>query len=316
MSKGYEKPVSERIADFLEYHKNGDGEGNGILLRGYCEKHSLSDYERMILAYFYAVTYCCLSAIVLLENVEEIKRNPVLFAQSIKDDLIFQSDRKYIKMRNCFEQTLVFFCKNQEEICTHTRTLLSCAESNFQSLVDKLSKWPQFGRFSAFLMIETALSVLGVEGNSGTIVWKDGNTATSGLLNLYGYDDAAVAFDKGRFKPNQAKMDEVYADLVGKIKAYHGDSNTSKVETSLCAYRKFYKESRYNGFYLDRILSELKALEPRFPEECKELYELRKELFPHEMLGELNDWNGIRPKEKKRYLLEGTMFGLPMTYRK
>lgn len=311
MNKGYEKTVPERMNDFLLYHREGDGECNGELLQEYCRMHNFTEPERLMLAYFYSVTYCCASAAFLFWHVDDIRKDPEGFAKANKNRIIFQSDRKYIKMRDCFEQTLIFFRDNEKMICS--RTLLSCAESNFNLCIGKVSGWPQFGRFSAFLMLETVCMVLGASLDSGTIVWKDGNTATSGLLNLYGADKAADAFDKGRYKPIQRELDALFKDLVSRIRNYGGEPNTAKVETSLCAYRKFYKGSRYNGYYLDRILAELNELKRELPEICDEMFSARARIFDADMLGEISGWEGIRPLEKKRYLSEGTMFGLTTT---
>lgn len=310
MSIGYDKTKQERLSDFLEYHKNGDGECNAIILKAYCDRHNMNAEERTALAYFYSITYCCASAIFLFLRQEEIKRDPIAFASKHKDQIIFQSDRKYIKMRNCFEITLRFYCENWDRIMAPTREALSCSEINLPAFVGIISAWPQFGRFSAFLLLETVQTLLGCGYKNGTIIWKDGNTATSGLLNLVGQDKAADAFDRGKYKPNQESMDVVYESLLKKIKDYGGDPNTTKVETSLCAYRKFYKGSRYNGYYLDRILEELIKLKPTMPEICEELFDIRAKCFDKTMLGEFMGWKGIRKTEKKRYLLEGTMYGL------
>ena len=310
MNKGYDKPLAERLEDFLLYHKRGDGECNAVILKEYCLRHGLDDIQKTKLAYFYSITYCCASALYLLRDDELIRKDPTGYGIANKHRIIFQSDRKYIKMRDCFEQTLRFYCSDWEKIYAPTREALSSSRINLPLWVNKVSRWPQFGRFSAFLFLETLQTVLGCGYINGTITWKDGNTATSGLLNLFGHDKEADAFDRGKFKPKQETLDGIYRGLLAAIRAYGGDDNTTKVETSLCAYRKFYKGSRYNGFYLDRILAEINELEASMPDICKELLEIRAKCFDSIMLGEVRGWKGIRKEEKKRYLLEGTMYGL------
>ena len=82
------------------------------------------------------------------------------------------------------------------------------------------------------------------------------------------------------------------------------DANPTKLETSLCAYRKFYKGTRYNGYYLDRMLEELVYFKRNYPEYDKitdELYDIRSKCFQHDYLGEYHGWFGVRKELKKLY---------------
>ena len=58
------------------------------------------------LTYFYATTYCCASAIFLLQNRERIMKNYQAFADEYKQKLVFQSDRKYVRMLDNFKGML------------------------------------------------------------------------------------------------------------------------------------------------------------------------------------------------------------------
>ena len=74
MSNIHEK----RKVEFLWYHKNGDGDCNGQVLREYAEKKRLNQQDCFDLAYFYATTYCCASAVSLLDIVSSPVRSPPL----------------------------------------------------------------------------------------------------------------------------------------------------------------------------------------------------------------------------------------------
>ena len=82
----------------------------------------------------------------------------------------------------------------------------------------------------------------------------------------------------------------------------------TEVETSLCAYRKFYKATRYNGYYLDRMLEEINVMRGDYPEIISEVLDIRKHKFSPKYLGELGGWNGVRPELKKLYRETGIIF--------
>ena len=129
-------------------------------------------------------------------------------------------------------------------------------------------------------------------------------------MHIYGYDEAAEDYDKTR-KLKQPfthkKMQDMVEPVLKAIAAANGDNNITKVETSLCAYRKFFKATRYNGYYLDRMLEEIISMKADYPEISAELSTLRCELFPAEYLGEIGGWRGIRKECKKSYINTGVI---------
>lgn len=296
------KPVAERMREFIAYHLNGDGECNAVLLAEYANRNGLTARERFDLAYFFSIVYCCESAIILFKNRNQIKANPVITSQSLKPEMIFQSDRKYMKMRDCFARALEFWSER----------LLNVGGDKFiiggiidlRNAVLEVEKWYMFGRFSAYLFLETYATLMECEVTDITIDWKNGDTATSGLLNLFGKDAEANEFDaRGVLRVPRDKLDGWFKKVASLVSSRGGDANATKLETSLCAYRKFYKGTRYNGYYLDRMLEELiwyKKLS-KYDSLTSELFSIRKSVFPNDMLGELHGWNGIRKENKKLY---------------
>jgi len=133
-------------------------------------------------------------------------------------------------------------------------------------------------------------------------------------MNVFGFDTDADEYDKtGKMRHElRAGLDAMLDELCQAISESGGNPSQTCIETSLCAYRKFHKGSRYNGYYLDRQLDELM----RYPmmneasiDYVNELYELRSRLFPHWMLGECRNWDGIRKQMKKFYIRNGRMNG-------
>jgi hypothetical protein len=297
------KSAEDRIAEFVRYHNKGDGECNNVILKHLCEKKRLSFEERCDLAYFFSLSYSVVSALVIMNNIR--KKTP----EEIKKDIIFQSDRKYVKMEDRFERSLGFYYK---ELKYRWRNFVKAnskdGKLDLSKAVKNVQNWYYFGRFSAFLFLETLAYVNDIEVINSTIDWKNGSTATSGLLDVFSYDEEAVNFDKTKKLPRYLTthdMDNMLEKVQEKIRNDGGDDNTTMVETSLCAYRKFIKGSRYNGYYLDRMLEELVAMENKFPDECTEIYEARGKEYDKKYLGEIMGWKGIRREMKKYYIENG-----------
>lgn len=292
--------LSKRLDEFVHYHNTGDGECNGVVLKAWADNHKLNKKDRTDLCYFFGITYCVESAIVLYYNREAIIQNPEAWANDNKSKIIFQSDRKYIKMKNSFQVCLLSWIKNRAEI----QKLSDVTEIDLNKWISSVETYPLFGRFSAYLYLETAAWLLDIPVINAEMDWENGATATSGLLNLYGYDKAAMEYDRTRKlqEPfNHEYMEKLVKPVLKAIAAANGDNNITKVETSLCAYRKFFKGTRYNGFYLDRMLEEIIAMKNDYPTISSELLAIRCNSYSAEYLGEISGWTGIRKDMKKKY---------------
>lgn len=299
------KSIEKRIEEFCIYHRDGDGECNNVVLKKWAKRNCKNTQELYELAYFFAITYCVGSAIILFRDRKQVFSNTSDWVAENKQNLVFQSDRKYIRMRDSFEKCLNHF-KNINNVDDF---LSKVTENNIivlKKAIPYVSSWVLFGRFSAFLFLETFVELTGIAIENTTIVWKDGNTATSGLMNVYGFDEQANMFDKtGNLLVPSNKMDDMLKALIVRIARTGGNTNVTEVETSLCAYRKLYKGSRYNGYYLDRMLEEIYFLKQKHPEIARELLEIRRESFNEKYLGELSGWRGVRRNMKKLYLETG-----------
>lgn len=295
------KSVEERIKEFCIYHRDGDGECNNVVLKAWAKKHCKSLQELFELAYFFSITYCCESASVLFLNKKQIFTNIHAWVAENKHSLVFQSDRKYIRMKDSFERCLKSFEKGD-----NVEQFLSKVTENgiikLGKAIPYVSSWELFGRFSAYLFLETFVELTGYPIENTKMDWKANSTATSGLMNVYGLDNAASNWDKQRkLGVPVEKLDLMLSKLQVEIAKTGGSTNVTEIETSLCAYRKFYKGSRYNGYYLDRMLEEIYTMQNDYPEISSELFEIRKQYFSNKYLGELSGWRGVRPRLKKMY---------------
>ena len=297
------KTLKERMDEFVTYHRDGDGECNAIVLKAWADKNNLSAGDRFDLAYFFATTYCVESGIILYKNRDSIANEPEKTAELLKPRMIFQSDRRYVRIQSRFANMLKSWSKTV--VKSNPSWWMDNSTLDLNRAISTVEKWYYFGRFAAFLFVETYSTLLGCKTTDTTIDWKNGDTATSGLLNLFGYDVEANVFDReGQLLLAPDKLDGLFSSVVFSAEKVGAETNTTKLETSLCAYRKFYKGSRYNGYYLDRMLEELRWYQKEKPEYAgitDELFAIRGRCFPHDMLGELHGWEGVRRENKKLY---------------
>lgn len=297
---------SKRITEFVEYHKNGDGECNNVVLKAWTARHCKTLQQKYELAYYFSITYCVESAVILFEEQRNIFNDINTWVKQNKKSILFQSDRKYIRMKNSFERCLVNFKDNIHSVDDFLDKVCEGGIIVLKKAIPHVSSWELFGRFSAFLFLETFVELAGFPIENTTIEWKNGNTATSGLMNVFGFDKQAIIFDKhNKLLFSTEDMDKMLEIVLQHIKNSGGSPNVTEVETSLCAYRKFFKGSRYNGYYLDRMLEEIYAMQADYPEVSKELFEIRAEKFDHKYLGEFSGWRGVRKVMKKSYLETG-----------
>ena len=304
------KSVVTRIDEFVNYHIHGDADCYGKILKLYANNENMTEHEVFDFVYFYSITYNIPSAIVLYKEREQIRKNPRLYATNNKDRILFQSDRKYVKIQDRYENSLEDWQKNINFEDFKRKNIIG-NKINLNTAIKYVQKWFYFGRFASFLFLEGIYTVMDYSFENCKIKWLEGDTATSGVMNVFGYDKHANYFDKYNKIAeglNINRLDSMLEHLEGKIKAKGGNYNTTCVETSLCAYRKFYKGTRYNGYYLDRQLEEIIYIEnnyPQYKQEIEKIKAIRKQLFNPKYLGELNNWTGIRNDLKKVYILKG-----------
>lgn len=302
--------LEKRMSEFVDYHNHGDGECNGVLLKAWADLESLGVSDRFNLSFFYATVYNIPSAIFMLKQVDEIKADPLRWCTENKRKLMFQSDRRYMRCRSSLEKTLEAFSLQIADGKGYIDRNILNDKIDTSKALSEAHTWPNFGRFGSYLFVETLTHVLGLESaNRPEFDLANGATATSGIMNVFGNDSEADLFDKTKkLAIPEELLQRQLGEICARIEESGGNPDLSCVETSLCAYRKFFKGSRYNGYYLDRQLEELYTY-PRINadslEYINELFELRELHFDKSRLGEFRGWDGVRPKMKRHYLRTG-----------
>lgn len=295
------KEASNRIRDFIWFHEESCMADTIVLpLKRYLEMAGYGKEMKKKAVLLYSLTYSVPSTIVILSKIDEFEKNPELFWEKNKEKLIFQSDRKYVKMNNSFVRAYRDFMNSGV-----FGWLDICPSIQIEEAVKRIEKCYFYSRFSAFLFIETYSCVFDKPVFGFKIDWLNGSTVTSGLLNVLGRDSEADIWDKNRTLFVETEMlDKILNEL---LKIASVGKNVSVMETNLCAYRKLFKGTRYLGYYSDRVLEELNKTIKNFPEckELKKLFKARSEVIPKKYLGEKNGWDGIRKEMKKMYLNTG-----------
>ena len=303
----------KRMDEFIWYHINGDGDCNGQVLRQYALQHGLFQQACFDLAYFYSVTYCCASAVFLLEHRKEIITDCRRFADEYKGKLIFQSDRKYARMLDNFYKMLATWRDSLRNCATDFNSrFIVRGVLDTKMAVSECEKWYFFKRFSAYLFVETYCDILDLSGSHAYGLDYEGDSMTfaGGLFYVFGMDSEAEFVQAYHRLPiDTDTFEALIRELQQNVREAGGDDNFTKLETSLCAYEKFFKGTRYNGYYADRQLEELVKLKrnPEFTRTCESLFHARQAAIAKEYRGEDHDWNGIRTGLKKYYRETGTI---------
>lgn len=307
----------KRLKEFVWYHIHGDGDCNGQVLRAYAEKEGLSLQDCFDLTYFYATTYCCASAIFLLQNRERIMKNYQAFANEYKKKLVFQSDRKYVRMLDNFKGMLATWVFRLSDCALKFgEYFVDNGVVNTKKLLSYCEKWFFFSRFSAYLFMETYCDILVLKAThaEGLDYEGDAMTFAGGLFYCFGMDEEAEYVQKYHELPtDKTTFEALIQELQREVKLAGGDDNFTKLETSLCAYEKFFKGTRYNGYYADRQLEETIKMRKseEFRKACDDVLVSRQLAIAKQYRGEDNGWYGIRKEEKKSYRQNGRISYCP-----
>lgn len=263
------------------------------------------------------VTCVLLSELVQPENYTASKKFWSKLWEKYKPVLDFGSARKYAKNMDWFPQLMVDFIQLTsndpygwlKSICIDSPT------HNYKRVYKEITTIPHVGRFSADLFMECICYLqefLGIRlKEPSKLDWKHCSNLTSGLLNMFYLDEEANFYDKTgklplpekdltrKLKVVQKRIHRIYPDQENDINLFVG---------KICSWRNLFKGTRYGGFHHDRELGVLRRYQESLPEYSylwEIFFNIRREMFDPRFLGELHDWDGIRPERKKLWLKEG-----------
>ena len=274
----------------------------------WAEDNHLNNEDKTWLSYLYGLTYSTTTTILIFRHFPSLaaitsKRELREFWEDNKERLYFNRDRRYIKNNNQFVDAIAGLRK------TSGKTLYDQLEWYADDTIYRIivKDWPYFGRHAAFLFFDAYSKMLrhGKCSLSSIAKWSDARTIAEGLA-LATYNDELYqrVKDKSMTGSDWARLDS----LVRRIER-DCDANFTDIESTICAYSKLFKGTRYLGYYIDRFQEEIEqAIKNRYPEgDMEDLLYFRQQITPAEYLGECSGWSGIRKDRNKLWLKEGRL---------
>lgn len=210
--------------EYIAYHLRGDAGVEERMIASLCGHYRLSAWDSFRLIYYYAMTYHIPSALdMLLKGERDIKR------------VKFRTDRRWVGfVPERFERML-------RELSPLKLTALAAVRTT-QQAYDVVCKWYYFSRYAAYLFLEVYCNVF----KPG---WAD--DLAPGWEHDELYTKGAVMVAKSE---ERAALDKFLARARIDTK-----DNTFAIETSLCAVAKFAKGTRYDGYYTERLLDDVRG---------------------------------------------------------
>lgn len=300
-SKAYRK---RQFMSLLKNPEKGyiDGATDYCLLVAFANDHDLDRDERFLLAYLYGLSYSQTTAIrTLMEfwDLEGVKAAQLeRFWKFNKSSLYFNPDRKYVKNNDAFVPALM----NIKNLAGYDSTDYweNLIEGGFQLLYRRIKKdWFYFGPMGIYLFLDALYGLIpDWYVDPDKLDWKScGKTVPEGMAHFLYLDEAVDS--------KEYPLDRF--DKTVELIQQRSEQPLVIIESTLCAFRKFFKGTRYVGYYADRMLLECKQYGKPLLDEGVDLWKYREQTIPKEMLGELNGWDGIREDRLRMWLEKGVL---------
>lgn len=308
---------SYRLKKFVEYQHEVPSI-HYRFLGEWIKKHGIDKETAVDLCWLMSVTYNEITCILL----NEMSSTPEYIWRMHKEKLNFGSARKYAKSMNWYVPLMNAWnkatCNAPYEWVISKRG--NTPEQTYRNIHAALCCFQYVGRFGADLFMECICYLkdwLRISLKEPVMLdWKHCANLTSGTFNIFYQDERANLYDKTRVVSKRDRIELSSDILVIKneiARTYpEQDNDITMFIGKICSFRNLFKAARYGGFHHDRELGVIKQYELDFPQYdylWQQCYELRKEIFPNHLLGELNGWSGIR-KERKRLWLDRGLTGV------
>ena len=299
----------DSLKEFIDYHNTmyriGDIDPSYPMLRYVCDRFELNMEQRYWLAFLYSTCYCGSTVYYIYNEFPDFENVDVgrltRWWNKNKDKCVFQTDRKWIKLRNQFVDTFVSYRnliagRKQEDVY---KLLKSPNDYNtYQNCYDYFSKVKHFGRFTLFIYLESVYVVTDFPMKPVKLDFTidSSEACRNGLVYALNRKDLLTGKKyKRKDLPIHIiqKLQDKLIAVMNHIKKNYPEQRTDiwNVETSLCAFKKWKQENRirYPGYYLDRQLKEIQQVESAVTVgvDWSVLYDFRRETFEHPYLMEI-----------------------------
>jgi hypothetical protein len=162
---------------------------------------------------------------------------------------------------------------------------------NWLLLNERLMKFWGNGRWAGYKTAEIFMKVLDFDVEPTDMGHNGASGSRRGLEILFNN------VPSGNSSNDIKELDLLSNELVLTMndRGYHATIETA--ETSLCDFNSKLKGRYYTGIDIDKMQTALKEVPSKYTDL---LFEARKETLPHQFLGELNNWDGVRKDVKLR----------------
>lgn len=140
--------------------------------------------------------------------------------------------------------------------------------------------------------------------------WKKTPQLAEGMCLLCYKDERANEIHSGAYVTDDDVkwMDKRFEKLCERMEKRYPNNPPEVWYTKICSFTNLFHGTRYGGFHHDRQLQNLYWHIKNEPYDNKiwdRIWKVRKSLWKPHMLGEENDWNGIRKERTKLWINKG-----------
>lgn len=314
--------AANRLEDYFAYHLAmidvGDLDPAYPALLYLCDRYEFNVEQRFWLAFLYAATYHVPSAFYIYnefpdaENVDLGRMNR--WWKANRSRTVFQTDRRWIRSRNQFVPMVESYLNltgvaegNTQESFYARAFLSSDPVLTYQRAYEGMMNVHYMGRYALFLYLESVATLTGFPMQPQGLDLHNSQSTRNGICYAIGRDEWLCGHDYGR-KDVPSEAYEILTQNLGMIvselqnRRPDGTTDIWSAETSLCAYKKIHRGTRYLGYYIDRQHDEIAKMQANVPEgvDWTPLWDFRRGHYQPEWLRELRAANVVGdPKETR-----------------
>lgn len=277
-----------------------DGATDYCLLLPFADEYALTQEDRVWLAYLYGLSYSGTTAIrffIEFPSLSKVQpKNLIMFWKKQKESLWFNPDKKYLKNNDQVIEAIKSVYKLSHK--HFSSYMIPILEQGFDVAYKEIQKnWRFFGTHGAYLFFDAIYGLCPeLYSDPSNIDWKNcGKTVSEGMAHLLYLDDTIETKEH-----NYA----IYNKNVDRIVKKSGEPKVI-IESTLCAFRKLFKGTRYHGYYADRMLEECNNTYKILKIEGVDVWEYREKTIPEHLRGEIHGWKGIRKIKCREFLETG-----------
>lgn len=257
--------------------------------------------DRLWLLGTYAATYCLPSAQVIwgLWSWEGALSRPAKLAAWIGKNwagIITRTERRCVrtpaKMADCLSSYLRWMTVEYQQLVDMQDSVKG--SDYYDAVWESVSRIRYFGRYINIRLVEGLRRFCGIPARLYDIRSIGGWSPKKALCYLYPEHASVLLVDD---KKGNALTDELANDLLGRVQAIVPTVDEYVLAAMLCEYKgAFEKRHQYPGWTIDQEPLLYQKVQAYWGDrvDLSGLWEARAALFPEEVLGEKNGWNGTR----------------------